>query len=329
MSDYASGFSEYRQRIYLANILGAMPKKELLSLCRTHGISGYSGLDRAALMSLISEYILNESVIYNYFICMNDFEIEYVRMARADEGVIDEAEPEAFTYMVMGGYAGMTKELDFGIPWEVMEIFERIDGEDFEEKRHRICLIGNYCHLANHLYGVTPPMEVVKIFNRYEKKKTDWEEVVGVYHSIAKYRCDFIYKDEFFVDTDFKYDYRDLLEIQGDIPYFMPEEEQIREWFAFGFQLDHSEYGVLFRYLMEQLWVKEHLAADACFCLENSLHVGCTLDCILEAFNDMGIVCRTKRQCRELKDILVNLMENTRMLIYRGHTPSEMRFQLN
>ncbi len=317
------GSFEYIHKISLTEILEELTRKELISLCKRHGMRRYSDLNKAGLIKAISRYILNEKVLYNYFICMNDSEIEYVRMAGDYDGIVDETEPAALTYMIIGGYAGFTKNLEFGIPWEVLEGFARLDTEDFEEKRRRVCLIGNYSHIANYLYGVTPPMQVVKMFNQYEKKKTDWAEVIHTYRIIEKYRCDFVYADEYFVDTVFRKNYRELLKLQGNIPYYIPSREEVEEWCQVGFPTSTEYLLVLYRYMTQQLWISDDLAADICFMLENTVHIGCTLRNVQDELRRYGIQCRTKRQCREFKALLSGLIDHSRMIIYRGYTPAE------
>ncbi|MBS5522096.1 MAG: hypothetical protein KHX56_07485 [Clostridiales bacterium] len=325
MQTQKSGFYEvYEHRIDLRSILEELSKKELESLCRRHGIRGYSHWNKNDMIGHISEYILSLPVIYNYFICMNDEEIEYLRMAADCGGIIDEAEPEAFSYMMLGGYAGFTKDLEFGVPFEVLERFLSFDDEVFEQKRRRICLIGNYCHVANYLYGVCPPMKVVKMFNQYERKKTDWREVIGVYDTIVKYRCDFVYIDCYFVDTAFQKNYEELLAIQENMPYYMPSREALEEWFQFGFSVDTEYILELYKYMTEQLWMDKDTAADVCFMLENTVHIGCTVSRVLGELQRLGIRCRTRRQDREFKALLGSLINNTRMVIFRGFTPLEV-----
>lgn len=322
MAEVSDGY-EYGHRLSLTEILGELTRKELESLCRQHEITGFSRLNKIELIKKISQYILSMPVIYNYFICMNDSEIEYVRMARDTDGIVEDAEPEAFSYLIIGGYAGFNQNLDFGIPWEVLELFDRFDDEDFEEKRQRICLIGNYSHIANYLYGVTPPMTVVKMFNRNEKKKTDWAEVVHVYDTIQKYRCDFIYRDNYFIDTAFSKGYEDLLRLQGNIPYYLPGREQVEEWCQVGFPAVTSYLMELYKYMVEQLWTDEDTAADVCFMMENTLHVGCCIGSVMNQLKNIGVYGRTRRQRREFQALLENLLNHSRMIIYRGHTPLE------
>lgn len=318
-----SGSFEYEHKISLTEVLEELTRKELISLCKRHGMHRYSDLNKSGLIEAISRYILTKKVLYNYFVCMNDSEIEYVRMARDYDGIVDEAEPEALSYMIIGGYAGFTKNLKFGIPWEVLECFDALDTEDFERQRKRICLIGNYSHIANYLYGVTPPMQIVKMFNQHEKKKTDWEEVIHTYKVIEKYRSDFVYVDGYFVDTIFKKNYEELLKLQGNIPYYTPSQAEVEEWCQIGFPTSTGYIIELYRYMTQQLWIDQDMAADVCFMLDNTIHIGCTLKSVRDELERCGVRCRTKRQHREFEVLLKNLIDHSRMIIYRGFTPAE------
>ena len=64
-------------------------------------------------------------------------------------------------------------------------------------------------------------------------------------------------------------------------------------------------------------------AADVCFMLDNTIHIGCTLKSVRDELERCGVRCRTKRQHREFEVLLKNLIDHSRMIIYRGFTPAE------
>ena len=261
----------------------------------------------------------------NYFLCMNDREIEYLRMARDYGGIIEDAEPDAFAFLIEGGYAGFTRDLTFAIPEEVLHVFDMFDSPEFEEQRQRTVLIGDYSHVANYLYGVTPPIRVVKIFNRYEAKKTDWQEVVGVYQILSKYRCDFAYVDYFFVDYSFVKNYNEVLDVQGRFPYYIPTQDQVRWWSEFGFGPESADIMTLYRLLTQTMWIDEDLAGEACYVLEQIMRVGCRLQDLRLQLDKLGIACQSRRQDARLDQVLNMLFKHSRMIIYRGFTPDEIR----
>ncbi len=319
-----SGFRADENKVYLKDILTELTKHELLTLAKTHCMKRYSHLKKDALISYISEYILRSDVMMNYFLCMNDREIEYLRMARDYGGIIEDAEPEAFAFLIEGGYAGFTRNLTFAIPEDVLYVFDSFDCQKFEERRQRTVLIGDYSHVANYLYGVTPPIRVVKIFNRYEAKKTDWQEVVGVYQTLCRYRCDFAYLDYFFVDYSFVKNYNDVLDVQGRFPYYIPTQDQIRWWSEFGFSPESADLMTLYRFLTQMLWVDEDLASEACYVLEQNMRVGCQLKDLRGELDKLGIAGQSRRQEAALDRILNMLYKHSRMIIYRGFTPEEV-----
>lgn len=318
-------FEAYEHRIELKAILEDLSKKELEVLCKRHHIRGYSYWNKNEMIGHLFNHILTPSVMYRFFLCVNDEEIADVRLSEDSGGIIEDAEPEKFSFLMLGGYAGFTRNMDFGIPFEVLEVFSSFDDAQFEEKRRRIIQIGDYSHLANHLYGVTPPMQVVKIFNSYERKKTDWREVMDVYEIIREYRCEFVYKNNYFVDRPFMESYEELLELQGNIPYYMPGREYIEEWRTYGFGEDRTYIMELYRYMTQQLWLNEDKALDICFMLENTIHIGYTIEHVQKELHRLGVDCHTRRQEREFQAILDRLINHTRMIIFRGFTPLEAR----
>ncbi len=316
-------YEVYEYHIHIGEILKALTKNELIMICRQHKLKGYSQKKKPELIEFIRGHILKPDVLYHYFLCLSDEEAEYMRMEVQSGGVMDDAEPEAFSYLMAGGYAGFTDTLKFGIPTEVVEQFEAFDDETYEQKRSRICLIGNYCHIANYLYAVTPPMQVVKMVNQYERQKTDWQEVMEVYGLISQYRCDFMYMDYYFVDYAFMENYKELLEKQGSLPYYMPSGQELKEWFRLELYVNRDAVFELFIYMTQQLWLKPDFAADVCEVLESTIRVGCYAEAVYQQLLASGVRCHTRRQERELKGLLDHLINNTRMIIYRGFTPAE------
>ena len=309
--------------ITLDEILEELNKKELMAICRQHGLRGYSTKRKQELADQIRGHILKPEVVYAYFLCLSDEEVEYMRMEADCGGIMEDVEPAAFSYLIAGGYAGFNRGLQFGIPAEVLKAFEALDNEAFEQERRRVYLIGNYCYVANYLYGITPPMQVVRMFNQYERHKTDWKEVMDVYEKIHVYRCDFVYKDYYFVDHAFVRSFKEILDIQGSLPYYMPAEQELEEWFQFGFSANQDAVFAIYSYMTRQLWADEYFASDVCYILESTVHVGCSPDIVYSQLAAAGLKCRTRRQEREFQELLGQLINHTRMIIYRGHTPVE------
>lgn len=318
-----NAYESYEGKIDLRSILEPYTKKELADLCRRHGLRKYYTWNKEEMVENLKDHLLRPDIMRSYFLCMSDDEVEYVRMTREYGGVMDDVEPDAYTYLTMGGYAGFTKDMTFGIPYEVLEVFDDFDDEEFDQKRHRISLIGDYSHVANYLYGVTPPMEVVKIFNLNEKKKTEWKEVIDVFYAIANYRCDFVYRDYYFVDIAFQDNYKQLLALQGDIPFYIPEGEQIQEWLTYGLSTGQDDVAQLYTFLMEKMWLSQETANRICCILESTVHVGCTKEDIYEILRYFGVETKTRKQKLELQILIEGLLRNTRMIIYRGHTSVE------
>ena len=322
MRENLVGFEVYEREVHMEDILSFFRKKELVTLARSHGLSGYSHLKKEDLIVWIKDRILDEAVLRAYFLCMHDGEIDLLRQVCDFGEVTQDMDPVDFSYLMAGGYAGYTQDLMFGVPSEVIEGFARIDTEDFEQERCRLMQIGNYCHLAMYLYGVAPPMQVVKIFNLYERKKTDWNEVMSVYERIKKYRCDFIYRDVYFVDLMFKDNYIPLLEIQGDVPYYMPTWEQVEQWNCFGYVPDIQDVLVdLHDFMVDKMWVDAERAADICFILQQATRIGCQFDAMEAQLHRMGIQGRTQKQDKVFRELLTALWKNARMIIHRGYTP--------
>ena len=144
-----------------------------------------------------------------------------------------------------------------------------------------------------------------------------------VYGLISQYRCDFMYMDYYFVDYAFMENYKELLEKQGSLPYYMPSGQELKEWFRLELYVNRDAVFELFIYMTQQLWLKPDFAADVCEVLESTIRVGCYAEDVYQQLLASGVRCHTRRQERELKGLLDHLINNTRMIIYRGFTPAE------
>lgn len=311
-------------RIGLSDMLVKLGKKELISLAKRHRISGYSHLNKSQLTALIAGHLLKKDVMRRYMLCMNDEEMEaFLHLIENDDAVSD-YEAQDFSFLIVGGYVGFTENLELVVPETVIRVFETINTNDFQKQRRRVIRIGDYAHIANALYGVTPPMQVVKLFNRYERKKTDWDEVFRTYQLISAYRCEFIYKDVYFVDRYYADEYKKILEIQGNIPFYMPAREQLEQWINTGTIQDIKLFIDIYTYMIRQLWVEDAQAGAACMMMWEKTRAGCDLHDLIDTLETSGIRCKSHRQIETMGQMVLHLWKNTRMICYRGYSPGEL-----
>ncbi len=311
-------------KVRLSDMLMELGKKELINLAKRHTISGYSHLSKPQLAALIARHLLNKDVMRRYMLCMNDDEMEAFLDLIQKGSAFSDYEAEDFSFLIVGGYVGFAQNLELAVPEAVVRVFETINTEDFQKKRRRIIRIGDYAHIANALYGVTPPMQVVKLFNRYERKKTDWDEVFRTYQLISAYRCEFIYEDVYFVDRCYVDEYKKILEIQGNTPFYMPDREQLELWIAAGMIQDVKPFIDIYIYMIQQLWVEETQAGAVCMMLWEKLRRGCDMRELVDGLETFGVRCKSHRQIETMGEMVMRLWKHSRMICYRGYSPAEL-----
>ncbi len=311
----------------LEDIFEFYSKDEIKMIAKKHEIKNISKLNKGALIERVASEILKKERMERFFVSAPDYVIEVFEEAVAEEGRRPIDITREFDYLFEGGYCGIDGLMRIYIPREVINVYKTFGTPEFHEKRKAVCKVLMHCHMANTLYAVSPISVVVDLYNRYEKEKVEESYIMGVCQEVLPEVCDYVCRGDALVDRFMlKEDlYLKLVKGQKNVPFYMPAKREVTYYFQNGYLETPKEYKELYQFLMDELDVEYYEEAyELCQVVHTVIRNGCHVQDLLQLLDEQEIEVSSGGQVKRLMEIYKKLWLNTRMIIYRGHSPKEM-----
>ena len=316
-----------KQPLTLKKIWSYYDKNSLIELAKRHAISGCCALKKEELIKKLSGAILDPEIMTSYFLCARDAEIRLFEGILNGEHFVPYYEAEDLDYLYAGGY--ITEEENtshYYAAVEVKEAYDRINTEAFRIRRKRLSTVGDYLCAANALYAVTPVSVVLDIFNRYEAHKLTEEELLSAWETLYARRPVVKLISGRFVDCVLAEErtYEDLCIRQKNIPYYIPQPQEIRFMADNnGFLMNrHLEY--LGSFLVNDVGIDSRSIPSILFEVQSAISVGSDLQTVVDRLEESDVIFKTREQLETFTNIITDVWNNTRMVLNRGYTPHEL-----
>lgn len=313
--------------LLLADIYHFYDKENILELAKRHGLGGCSRLKKEALIQKTVEFLLSPEEMRRYFLCARDAEIRLFERILAGDNRIAFFEEDDLEYLYAGGY--VTEGEQMGLYYaaeDVRQAYEAVGTEEFHAQRSRISRIGDCLCAANALYAVTPVTVVLDLFNTYETKKLTEEELLEAYEKLHDTRPLVELIDGKFVDCVLaeQKTYEELYSRQRQVPYYIPTLREIQfmadnDGFLMGKELE--KFG---EFLTGELGVEDRAIPFILRDVQSAISVGADLQTVIDELESYGIVFRETAHLEAFTSHIMDVWNNTHMVLNRGYTPFEM-----
>lgn len=314
----------------LEEFFNEMTKKEILKVAGTHHIAAVSNLKKKDLIQRVIEKMVSEPYMSRYFSCASDTEIglferivsgAYYREASEEDiaGVLDHL--EAGCYVIEDALE------TYIVPTEVKTAYKKINTPDFQKKRKRTALICECLQAANHLYAITPDTVILEMLHQNGEMEITLEELQEEYWKLEGINHISNYFAGEFIDSELSDSETDdaVRSIQEDIPYYIPSRDEIdRIVEDDGFCFNESVEELII-FLTNEMEMDEEEAFLLLYAIQRLFNIGQSPQDLAESIEEEILPDMTKQQENRLSKLLLAVWQNTRMILYRGHTPAEMK----
>ena len=327
----ALSFSEGRVpesgKLLLEDIFGCYDKESITALAKRHGMSGYSKYKKEELIRATVDYLIRPEVMRRYFLCARDKEIELFEQILEGNGWIPLYEDENIDYLYAGGY--VTEAVQQGtylVADDVKTAYGVMNTEQFQAERSRISRIGDCLCAANSLYAVSPVSAVLDIFNEYASPKLTDGELLEAYETLSAARPVVELVDGRFVDRVLaeQNTYEELYRMQRNIPYYIPSLTELKFMADNGGFLMGKELQKLGEFLTGELGVKDEVIPDILRDVQSAISVGANLQTVIDELGNYGVVFSEQRELEKFSNVIIDVWNNTRMVMNHGYTPHEL-----
>lgn len=313
----------------LEETLQYFDKASLRDIAKDKQILYKSKDTKAALVKKIYAVMSRPEIMESYFITMTDEETKNLKEAMKSRSAALDMTDEDFP--ILNGRAYITYDKNYGldIPIEVQEAFRKLNKGELHKKRLRRTWLMQCLNVVNMLYGIAPMAILVKLFNQHKKYKTTVPDLVEEMESIPPDLLDGEIHEETYYADGLWPDDLDLLENQGDVPFYIPPTQEILELW--------DDPLASLPYLQELMhFFLDHfpdLADEELYQLLTGLHVLMIHDApiqpIVEQLMNGGFNLTEEEELFTLPNLLKKISYNTRKLFKRGFKPIELDPQKN
>lgn len=188
-----------------------------------------------------------------------------------------------------------------------------------------------YCKSAMFLYGVINKETLLGLYNYYETNKIFYLQIE---HWITKGNfvdSDFVYRDGYIISNWLKEDdlWKSILEIQAKYAFYVPTKKE--DFLYYGKaenQVPGKIYNELRAYLRTDKKLSEYYIGAVCNIVNDLIFADYQKATILEKIVKLQMgstyLFKTRQDIRLLSIYIDKIMQNTRLIRYRGHTAIEL-----
>jgi hypothetical protein len=323
-----------RSKYKLIDILSVNSVNNLKNMAKEFGLRGCSKLKKNELLNALCSYILEQASMEFKFLAATDKDIEQLETAMKQKVVI---KPDTFFYRYWErlGFAYISINYEVMIPIEVDEEYLRIkENTRYQEARNRFLIIDFYALACTNLYSIIELDQLIQIINTQTVLCTDREEVVGWCLMRYMFRgCEMYFFRDGYVMSDFygdnilgvKSDYHELLTLQKDKPYYVPEKTELIKYVDNIYIEENISFKNMLRFMKTRLKLSDVDAYDYSADIQLQIRNGAMPNAVVNECTRIGITFANQNQFEEFMQLLMVMFNNTRISENRGYTPEEIR----
>ena len=316
----------------IEEVLSAASVSKLKELARAYYIKGYSKLNKADLIEVVSSALQKPMRLTELLYVLDHPTFMLFKRAAESEHPIKVKKLRSEQYKLLEDLCYLACEesqsdIVVTVPTQISAVFLQLEQGDFTKRKARYDLLNSYAMAAVHLYGVISQDDFVDIFNRQNSQKTSIEELFPVlirHIAVGAPYCfweEYIVCDEF-EENDFQ-DVKDLLRQCDAKPRYVPEKKELLRYSDWDYYEKTPQMDKLKLFLTEQgrqpRFKAEEIAAEIQYACAVEAGVGQIFEILGEYQVDLD-----DKSVSSFVDIITSVQNNTRLWANKGHTPNEL-----
>lgn len=227
--------------------------------------------------------------------------------------VVDELYNIGYCHITCGKYATVTSE--------IRALLSNIRTKEFDENRAKIKWVKQCIKYLVYYYGVIPLNEFEKVVRQNHKYKLTTKELEDI---INNYIDKATIIDKLVMDVDYKDgEYNNVMRWQGaEKSYYIPSYDEV-DFFDRHYAYMFSKYEVKMVEFLDKISELSN-AEIAVINMQKMIYSECDIKEIIDTLEGYDIFFENESQIQQFITLLHDMYNNTRMMINKGHTPSEI-----
>ena len=314
--------------IMLRHVLRMYDKESLLNYARDLEIRRTSGLKKDELADKIANELLMPTVMRRRIAVLSPECRILLERAMREPFIPTPEEMDDALCLHESDYAFLNKREQLDVPIDVKIAYEKLNTPEFRKYARKMSWLSQCLDFGEAFYGVFDKDVLRKVFNVRKGFHISEEELEKLCNEFPDdmTECHMEEGQRFIVAEYLAYSdrYKDLLDIQAGKDFYIPNEQEVRDY-ARNLYLSQKPAYQNFREFLQHEIGMTYDEADA-EALETWDKIQFDIDFteivqyIIDVYEDL--LDGTKIE--KIIQLLQEVNNNTRMRIHRGHTPNEM-----
>ena len=313
-----------QKEVKLKTIFQDYNKSDIMEIAKQKGIRGISNDKKEKIIDKLTTKMLQPDVIEAYFCCLQDEELKaFEGCANRDKDYIIHEENH-LVKLCETSYAGLLTDGTVVIPKDVVDIYEKLKGREFEEKRKKMSYFLSCLRTTEILYGIVP----VSVFQELLKKNSGMhmseKEIEAELEKLPVEFRDYVLEQNSIYHKELYLDDLGLLAAQGNKEYYIPTKQEILE---IGRE-DHLPSNPFLKefknFLVQSMNVSLEKAELVGKTVQMEICRGGEMQDVFDIIEEFKLGIENQKQLNDLVQHINNLWNDTRMLLNRGFTPNEI-----
>lgn len=317
----------YTRNPEMAEIMSSWTKEELKSLAEDLELKGYHSLKKDILVGKIKEELLKPSVMERQMMMFSDEEIAAFESVLKTTGYYPvRKDLELLEGFYNLAYAGIYNDNFAAVPDEVKKIYKKVNTPKFRKKRKRAFWMIRCLTMVIFLYVLAPISVIKEMLVKCLGEDISEEEFREIFAWIPDYQNPCVIRGEWVIYKEVLPQglYNKIKESQGDLEYYIPEQEEILDYKGHGYPSRDTCCRKVKEFLIKRMKIEEEQTENLMQGIYSKISLGGGPSDVTEIFEEEGIIFPDETTVRDFIALLIELNNSTRMIQNRGWTPSEM-----
>ena len=300
-------------------------KQSLKDFASDLGLSKLSQLNKSQLVDLLSEKITDPEVMFYRMSILDDAMLGFFE--KVLDGLCSFTEDEMEYATVLNEMeVAILRKYEIVIPKDIVATWKQVDTPKFREYQKKASWVWKCVSWAEEMYGITPieiMLKVINVKSGMDITESEFDEMFFNFPADQLFSLNFsshIVGMEYLSNKE-KFDY--VKRQQADKEYYIPTVAEVEELYEELALISSKAYKDMHAFLIREASMDPEEAKYMLCDLWMAISEGADWHSVMQSFAD-NIVFDSEDAIKKFASLYMALSNDTRMLINRGHKPSEL-----
>lgn len=316
------------RKLRLKEVLESYPKEDLLECARELKISDLSGLKKKDLAEKTADAALEPAVMKGRMLQLSDEEIVLFEKIMNSEYLYlpTEEEDELLDDLEIWNYVVCDWEGWMEVPIDVAAVYRKLSTIEFHKMRRKVVWMKKCLDILAVLYAVAPVEILLNLYRQHKSYEIEREELLEIFSMIPEEAnpCKLVGERVIYKEVLRDKLYLAIEKHQEGKQFYIPTRAEIEDYAERKYFSAEPSYRKMGQFLERVLGMDGDEADFTLYELFQKLGIGANPHDVIDDLQEAGVIFPDEESVYKFIGLVMELNNNTRMVVHRGHKPCEM-----